>query len=613
MSNGTTLEATMRLEISQLQAQLAKANGEVARFREQLQTEGRRGAAAFDPIAKRIAGLNSLMSASARSAGTAGGRMNLGMMAMQFQDIAIQAQMGARWTTIIAQQGSQMLSAFGPAGMMVGGVVAIGGAFVTMGENAQNAFKAAKLDAEEFDSKMKVALLGSTQELAGTFDEVRKRIRAATDELSNLNSTFAVSANLADIFGGPSVEERINAAGAQLNAAGEAAAAIARQITETSAAELEIAELRARGEKEVADEKQRQLDLAKELARINALNMPRNVREQLAADATRKSELGAQTPKDLKKQTEDIAKLETKIADDKLKALDAQERYVALMKEQEAVYAGMAEKGALFFDQSMAGLEAWAEAKKKAGDMSGYLEVLKMIEKARELEKQMADAAEQVTAESDKKQKEIDDKRNQAETDKLKREAEVDRFAETYKKQQQAKQSLQEEALMLQAKAAGQTELVARMERELRIREKAQQIQEQTNVSSSQARMSAERMIMLEDQAAARAQRDAAGPDTGTGRKRGRIRGVQAVHLMGGYLSEFDALQQRDGTAATALGANSLSGRRNSSIPGHFMGPQIADRASAAAGQQDSREKQSSSGLDLGHKILATLSQGFFG
>ena len=34
----------------------------------------------------------------------------------QFQDIAVQAQMGTNWFTIIGQQGSQLASVFGPSG-----------------------------------------------------------------------------------------------------------------------------------------------------------------------------------------------------------------------------------------------------------------------------------------------------------------------------------------------------------------------------------------------------------------------------------------------------------------------------------------------------------------
>lgn len=44
----------------------------------------------------------------------------------QLADVAVQAQMGTSWFTIIAQQGSQMAAAFGAAGAIIGGFIAVG-------------------------------------------------------------------------------------------------------------------------------------------------------------------------------------------------------------------------------------------------------------------------------------------------------------------------------------------------------------------------------------------------------------------------------------------------------------------------------------------------------
>jgi hypothetical protein len=88
----------------------------------------------------------------------------LGRASLQFQDIAVQAQMGAKWTTIMAQQGSQLLSVFGPTGMIAGGLVAIGGAFVTMADNAMKAFEDAKNSAADFNNELdKVLAVGGFQ------------------------------------------------------------------------------------------------------------------------------------------------------------------------------------------------------------------------------------------------------------------------------------------------------------------------------------------------------------------------------------------------------------------------------------------------------------------
>jgi hypothetical protein len=61
---------------------------------------------------------------SATRASGGKGSMRAGQVAMQMQDVAVQMQSGARASTIIAQQGSQILSVFGPQGMLLGGLVA---------------------------------------------------------------------------------------------------------------------------------------------------------------------------------------------------------------------------------------------------------------------------------------------------------------------------------------------------------------------------------------------------------------------------------------------------------------------------------------------------------
>jgi hypothetical protein len=68
----------------------------------------------------------------------------IGGASMQFSDIAVQLQGGAKAATVIAQQGSQILQYFGPAGAIAGAVVAIGAGFVTWATNAEAAEKRTK-------------------------------------------------------------------------------------------------------------------------------------------------------------------------------------------------------------------------------------------------------------------------------------------------------------------------------------------------------------------------------------------------------------------------------------------------------------------------------------
>ena len=59
---------------------------------------------------------------------------NLGMASLQFQDMAVQASMGTDALRIMTMQAPQLASVFGPKGMILGAVVAIGGAFAMLGE-----------------------------------------------------------------------------------------------------------------------------------------------------------------------------------------------------------------------------------------------------------------------------------------------------------------------------------------------------------------------------------------------------------------------------------------------------------------------------------------------
>ena len=69
-----------------------------------------------------------------------------GMISQQAQDVAVSLQMGMSASRVIAQQGSQIASIFGPKGMVIGGVIAIGAAIAEWAFNT----KAAEAAAEKY-------------------------------------------------------------------------------------------------------------------------------------------------------------------------------------------------------------------------------------------------------------------------------------------------------------------------------------------------------------------------------------------------------------------------------------------------------------------------------
>jgi hypothetical protein len=95
---------------------------------------------------------------------------NLGMASLQFQDMAVQASMGTDALRIMTMQAPQLASVFGPKGMILGAVVAIGGAFAMLGD------KTTKLtfDFKKFGADMAVAFQPLIDFVRPAIDLVKK-------------------------------------------------------------------------------------------------------------------------------------------------------------------------------------------------------------------------------------------------------------------------------------------------------------------------------------------------------------------------------------------------------------------------------------------------------
>ena len=78
-------------------------------------------------------------------------------LSYQLQDIAVQAQMGTSGLTILAQQGPQIASVFGPAGAAIGALIGIGALIANVG----SASSSASMDIDDLIDK--VDSLGSAQ------------------------------------------------------------------------------------------------------------------------------------------------------------------------------------------------------------------------------------------------------------------------------------------------------------------------------------------------------------------------------------------------------------------------------------------------------------------
>lgn len=339
--------------------------------------------------------------ASASSRRSGGGGNAIGGISMQAQDIAVQLQSGTSAAVVLGQQGSQLLSIFGPGGALLGGAVAVGAAFYTMGQKATEAFKASKAEAAAFDGEMRGALLGTTKEIVGFWSQVGTKIQAATSDMQDLNQGWSgIGARLAALAGGPSVESRMQVANEMRIKGENALATIQQNILAASAKEVEIAKLRAAGLDKAADAMERQAALAKEIAGIQGSGLPQGAQARLIADAQTRSTLDGTTPGTAKKDAaEKLKALVTLRAESKQIAQDMlpdNERLAALKKQladlmRDAQFKALGSGQTLDPSSGAAGLSSLAGAHAASGNKTAEIDALQAYKTALALQKEIAD------------------------------------------------------------------------------------------------------------------------------------------------------------------------------------------------------------------------------
>ena len=150
---------------------------------------------------------------------------NLGMASLQFQDIAVQASMGTSALRIMTMQGPQLASVFGPKGMIVGALIAVGGALFMMRDNTEKT-------SFEF-KKFGAAIRSSMEPLAPLFETVKKVFTAFKEAgLSVVNGLIRGFQFLAAIVAAvlQRVNDRVESAKLRLMALGKATQAFFQDI-----------------------------------------------------------------------------------------------------------------------------------------------------------------------------------------------------------------------------------------------------------------------------------------------------------------------------------------------------------------------------------------------
>lgn len=151
------------------------------KFDKQIDTTERNAVQAFGAIDKAAAQTGQQLNKVAAATQEATGGMNslrgvAGNLGFQLQDIAVQAQAGTSAFTILGQQGSQIASAFGPGGAVLGAIIAISAAIggVLVKSLSEATAKAGELPAalEEKLTKIKERLKETDEASKAAFSSV---------------------------------------------------------------------------------------------------------------------------------------------------------------------------------------------------------------------------------------------------------------------------------------------------------------------------------------------------------------------------------------------------------------------------------------------------------
>lgn len=257
----------------------------------------------FDAAVKGLPEKVNRASAGMARAGGGGGFRNLGLMSQQVQDIAVQVQMGTRMSTIIAQQGSQIASIFGPSGMILGGIVAVGGALYSAQQAGDAMFESLKAESADFDKNLRklsaggiVDMISGMEDMQKRAAELRKELAASSEDTTWNNITnpiarfFSKSTFDASSGNWTNRQDAEAAAKAELaTKAEEGRMKLIDEIITASDEELKILQLKADRQHEAAKALEVQVRLRKELAKIE--QAPEEVRSRLQQNARARAEL----------------------------------------------------------------------------------------------------------------------------------------------------------------------------------------------------------------------------------------------------------------------------------------------------------------------------------
>jgi hypothetical protein len=462
-----------------------------------------------------------------------------GQIAMQAQDIAVQAQMGTNALQIFAQQGSQIASLFGPGGAIVGGVAAIAGALVFAGQKGNEAFAELIASSQTFAGELsKVISSGSISQMADLLGEVEKKQAAIAEESKALTSSLGSFAKgvLGTFTGGPSMAERREQLTNAEVALEQTRATLIRESLGMARDELEVKLARLRGDEVGAAALERQLGLEREILRIRQSALPTAAQDELIANAKLLAE------EEEKAANAAVRAAEAKARGDARGGMNAarkavetfgeseEEKLIRLTGEKEKLQAAVvAARGDEV--KQMEAATALAEMELEILRTKAGLEKVAADEKARQAKE--AEAAFDAEA-----------RRQEAERERQANEAQA--AAAMAAAQRTARADAEAELEILRMKASGQLDAAAVAEEELKIKQDARAIAEALNISYKAALEMAREKAGLEKKVNEEANKKASeGTEKNDARSKGRIQGFSAEKMGGRDEARERAAQRR--------------------------------------------------------------------
>lgn len=239
----------------------------------------KRTAVGIENVARSTRNLDSALSGAGKSLKTFGrGAMGqAGNVAMQVQDIAVSLQGGMNGLQVMGQQGSQLLSIFGPKGMLVGGFVAIGAAIGSAFYKSEEKFKNIKIEARDLNIELqKLAKFGHGGELSAGLSKASEQFKNLNKDIEDSRGIFASIFSLTPQW----VKEREMRK--ELAANENNRRELAQKTIKDSKLELDILRKIADGRTEEADAMKRVLEYQQEIDKIKANpNLVPNEKERL--------------------------------------------------------------------------------------------------------------------------------------------------------------------------------------------------------------------------------------------------------------------------------------------------------------------------------------------